>query len=334
MNFQGQHISNLIQFAALQGNAEGLMAKLEQEGLPPGQLEDGLDLSTYNYLISEILSFTKDPFFGLHLGEHYGLSIASLVLQIVEEEQSLLDALTKLVHTLELHWPSIPLELEEQQKNLEVAFHISRRWFHQAPRVAQHTLDNLVLITLIAFHILTRGQLKPIRIHFAYNFPGYLKEYDRLFRVPVYFGKSQTTVYFEWNAEIQPPNKNDLARLQSLVDQTQEEIQDLSHPKDFIQSIQYAVLNIINPNFPSIEQMAVHLNFSIRTLQRKLKQEHYTYKSLVDQMKREFALKYLENPALDLRDIAYLLDYSETRTFVRTFKRWENISPKDYRDRS
>ena len=66
--------------------------------------------------------------------------------------------------------------------------------------------------------------------------------------------------------------------------------------------------------------LAANLNLSVRTLQRRLKEEGLTYKNVLDELKLQFALDYLKNEALSIKEIAYLLDYAEPSSFIRGFK--------------
>jgi AraC-like DNA-binding protein len=56
-----------------------------------------------------------------------------------------------------------------------------------------------------------------------------------------------------------------------------------------------------------------------------------TFRGLVDEIRQEMALSYLQNPDLGLVDIAYLLGFSEQSAFQRAFKRWTGHSPGEYR---
>ena len=89
----------------------------------------------------------------------------------------------------------------------------------------------------------------------------------------------------------------------------------------------------MKPQFPTIEQVAANLNLSVRTLQRRLKEEGLTYKIVLDELRKQFALDYIKNKELSVKEIAYLLDYAEPSSFIRTFKRWTGKSPNVYRSR-
>ncbi|MBX9962667.1 MAG: AraC family transcriptional regulator [Burkholderiales bacterium] len=83
----------------------------------------------------------------------------------------------------------------------------------------------------------------------------------------------------------------------------------------------------------SEDAMAEQLHMSRRTLQRKLADADLTYQKLVDDTRRDLALRHLENRSYSLTDITFLLGFSQQSAFTRAFKRWTGVSPAEYRAR-
>lgn len=52
-----------------------------------------------------------------------------------------------------------------------------------------------------------------------------------------------------------------------------------------------------------------------------------TFRQLVEDIRYELALRYLQDPMLTLVDIAYLLGFSEQSAFQRAFKRSAGVTP-------
>ena len=81
----------------------------------------------------------------------------------------------------------------------------------------------------------------------------------------------------------------------------------------------------------SEETLAADLNVSRRTLQRRLADGNTTYESLLDATRRDLALRYIDDPAKSIIEIAFLLGYSQHSVFTRAFRRWTGRSPTDFR---
>ena len=82
---------------------------------------------------------------------------------------------------------------------------------------------------------------------------------------------------------------------------------------------------------PGIDAIAATLGLNTRSVQRRLKDEHTTYRELRDSFRRTTACKLLANPRVPIKEIAFLLGYQDLGAFYRAFRRWEDDSPMDYR---
>jgi AraC-like DNA-binding protein len=84
-------------------------------------------------------------------------------------------------------------------------------------------------------------------------------------------------------------------------------------------------------NFDSLDQIAVHLDLSPRTVRRRLAAEGVSFSALVDQGRRDKALRLLRSSRLSIEDIARHLGYTTASSFVRAFHRWMGKTPLQYR---
>lgn len=82
----------------------------------------------------------------------------------------------------------------------------------------------------------------------------------------------------------------------------------------------------------SEEQIADQLNLSLRSLQRRLREEQTSYQQLLDETRLELALQYINRTRLSVAQIAPLLGFSDSSNFNRAFKRWLGIAPSRYRE--
>jgi len=90
-------------------------------------------------------------------------------------------------------------------------------------------------------------------------------------------------------------------------------------------------LGIASAGFPSLNEMANQLNIPVRSLRRQLTEEGTKYSILVNSARHRDAIKLLENPALDVAEIADQLWYTDSANFIRAFRRWTKITPSKYR---
>ncbi|MGB5811715.1 MAG: AraC family transcriptional regulator ligand-binding domain-containing protein [Polyangiales bacterium] len=83
--------------------------------------------------------------------------------------------------------------------------------------------------------------------------------------------------------------------------------------------------------YPSLKEMAKTLHMSERTLNRKLKAQGTSYQMLLDDVRQELAVWYLEQTEMPVEAIAERLGYRDTSNFSRTCKRWFGVTPRAIR---
>ena len=77
-----------------------------------------------------------------------------------------------------------------------------------------------------------------------------------------------------------------------------------------------------------MEAIAEKLFLTPRTLHRRLKEESTSFRLIVNTARRDLAERYLREERMTITEIAFLLGYSDAKTFHRAFKRWTGHSPR------
>jgi len=81
----------------------------------------------------------------------------------------------------------------------------------------------------------------------------------------------------------------------------------------------------------SIEEIASKLNVSVRSLQRSIKDEGSSFRTIKENVRKEFSFRYLQDKTLSMHDVSMLLGYSERGVFEKAFKKWYGENPSEYR---
>ena len=298
MQFRARFIAQGIQFAAQQGASPVQLAALTGLSLQELNTDDQFfPAGIYNAVIEGAVEQTGDPFFGLHFGDQLSLSAAGLIVQIIQSSATVQEGLELLVEYANLGCQAMPFSLEEHADEWELYLVPHPVWLQQSPIAVRHTMDGSMVFTLREFHSLTRQRHYPIRVHFAYPRPEKFSAYEKIFRCPVRFEQDRTALFLE-KAHLKEEIITSDFRLQKiLIQYAEEKLARLpaSELSGFLQTVQQSVINLVKPEFPTIDRVAASLNLSVRSLQRKLKEEGYTYKRVLDELKKQFALDYLRN---------------------------------------
>ena len=83
----------------------------------------------------------------------------------------------------------------------------------------------------------------------------------------------------------------------------------------------------------SLQDVADRLPLSLRTVQRRLKQEGASFRAIKAQLRRNRALAIMENTSHSISEVAAELGYTETSAFFRAFVHWTGEAPSSYRKR-
>jgi AraC-like DNA-binding protein len=81
---------------------------------------------------------------------------------------------------------------------------------------------------------------------------------------------------------------------------------------------------------PSMAQLATKLGMSGRSFRRHLANQHTTFQEILDEVRFELAVRYLEDRRLTTELIAQKLGYSESANFRAAFRRWTGSSPRHF----
>jgi AraC-like DNA-binding protein len=72
---------------------------------------------------------------------------------------------------------------------------------------------------------------------------------------------------------------------------------------------------------------------SARTLARKLADEGSSYRELLDDVRKQLALRALARSERSIEELASALGFASSQGFHRAFRRWTRTSPSRYRSR-
>lgn len=155
--------------------------------------------------------------------------------------------------------------------------------------------------------------------------------FERMFKCPVLLGQERVWMEIDLETASQRlPTAN--PELAQKNDQICLEYISRFDRVDVQSQVYYRLLEDLSNGEPSMEAMAEKLNVSVRSLQRKLREQGSSYKQLVDDVRKDLAMQYIEQRHMPIGEISYLLGFSHVSNFSRAFKRWSGRSPGDWRE--
>ena len=173
----------------------------------------------------------------------------------------------------------------------------------------------------------------PKEIRFEHQQPNETSEHERIFQCPIFFGATANEVVFDSEYLNLPIVMAD-ARLCALLDRHATELL-MRYPREdsLVERVRTLMKDELNGGDASLEMVAERLGMSARTLQRKLHGLGVSHQELLDEMRKDLAMRYLREPEMAVCEVAYLLGFSESSAFHRAFKRWTGTTPNEFRRR-
>lgn len=95
-----------------------------------------------------------------------------------------------------------------------------------------------------------------------------------------------------------------------------------------------ALLRSSEPPLPDLQTMASRLHLSERTLNRRLREEGSSFRTIRGDVLAHWARQLLLSTDHSIEAISAQLGYQDTANFRRAFRKRENCSPRDFRQRS
>lgn len=176
------------------------------------------------------------------------------------------------------------------------------------------------------------GKFRLTRVEFSFPAPSYAPMFEDIFRCPVLFDQPATRILFPAELlDLEFGSANELAA-SICEEQCRKFLRIIEDRGGLTEKVRTFILN--SPGtIPSLQDVADELNMSVRTARRRLKSEGTTYKAIVTEIRMRMARRYLLETPLAIKEIGYLLCYSEVANFQRAFKNWYDITPNEMRQK-
>jgi len=319
------HIIKVILTAAKNAGIDSHIA-LQAIHLKPEVLDDpdaripmAMEIALWDFLVSR----TGDKFFGLHAGAGLTPGEFDVMDYAIRTSKNLRLALENASRYNRLLHDEAILELLTDEK-----YAYFNHYFRTDPRGANWHAADFTLASVVGIgRAITGKQWNARKICFQHAEPKDISEYEQFFCCPIEFNCENNSVVFDKALLDAPIPESDPALNLVLCRHADDMLKKLPRREDIVERVREQLTKALRGGNPSIEAIAESLNMTPRTLQRHLKEVNTSHKTLLNEMRKELAQHYLENPNIGISEVAYLLGYSEPSVFHRAFKRWFDVTP-------
>ncbi|BAN26578.1 helix-turn-helix AraC domain protein [Caballeronia insecticola] len=170
---------------------------------------------------------------------------------------------------------------------------------------------------------------KPRAVHFTHRGPANLTFHRRFFACPLEFGSDFNGLVCA-AAELDflnPAADPELVRYaESLATPL-----NASATNSIALEVRKAIYLLLPVEHATVDLVARHLRLSVRTMQRQLGTANTSFSELVEEVRRELAVRYMSNPLYPIGRVAALLGYNQQGSFTNWFTSRFGMTPRDWR---
>jgi AraC-like DNA-binding protein len=302
-------------------------ALLAEVGVPESALEDGdyriLD-SVHERVWHEAAARSGDPAFGLHVAESARVGSYDALEYALRSSCTLGDAFHRMSIYYRLLCDGLATVVEVRR---DVAF-VRRSLQAHGPQAAECFFAFLVLRA----RELVGGNVAIREIWFAHAAPPDLTSHAAFFRCPVKFGQPSAEIVLD-AAELTREVHLTTPGLAAVLDRYMLKVlSELPAGDSVLERVRRAVATTLGEQRrPSLRSTALALKASPRTVQRWLEEHHTTHRKIVDEARRDLALRLLDKRGPSITEVAFLLGFADVGGFERRFKQWTGKTPSTAR---
>jgi AraC-like DNA-binding protein len=179
---------------------------------------------------------------------------------------------------------------------------------------------------------LTGQNLVPQHFSIAHHRSGATSEMARFVGTKVEFGADMDELALNTNARELPLIHADTYLNDLLLKYFEAALADRRGDMSQLRTrVENAISSFLPHGSVLVEDVARSLGMSKRTLARKLSDEGLNFTEILQQLRRDLAVRYLDDPKLHIAKIAWVLGFNEVSAFTHTFKRWTGKRPSQMR---
>lgn len=329
--FSSKFAADLIAYAAERGADRAALTALTH--LPRGAMnrEDiRVPCSTMARVWLAAIEQTGDDNLAMNLGISRFFGADRTTSLIMETSSTVLESFQLAAHYSVLIADVMTVEIGETDDILYIEFQPQLAWQAQ-PKIVR--LDCLAITYVAAVSSLKRligTHQPPSLLSLAFATPANVMKWFEVFDCSIDFRAGANRIGFPADLKSRAVVSGDPGLKAAIRHYADELISTFGGEPPVTRRVMDAIVQGMAPQPPSLAAVARSLAMSARSLQRLLKAEGRTYRSVVEQVRMDLSERYLRSGERSLDEIAYLTGYTDTSSFVRAFKRCMGQPPRRF----
>jgi len=301
-------------------------------GLSRRQLSEnniGVSVASQYRFLDLAATEANDNLLGLHVAAEMDMRAVGILFYLAGSSPTVSEALEHLAHYSATTNEALVLEIFRYEDEVILTIRHVQEFNEQ-----RHQFFELLALWFIrTLHMQTNLDFAPLRVTFTHARDAGQREVHRLLRCPVEFAQTVDSWVLPQRIMDLPIVSGDSYLLRILTVHADE----LLTERHSVTGLQSMVADQLTSLLPSGEiraaAVAQRLNMSTRSFTRQLAKEGTTFGEILERLRRRLATRYLAHNRMSIKQIAWLLGYSEPGAFTHAYKRWTGTTPRRARQK-
>ncbi len=316
MKIVALHLAPFIAYASARGmNIDQI---IDKKGLRKvfDNTDQYIDLERFYNILKEIQSTLGIERLGVNTGNFCKLSSLGVVHQISLQCITMQEALYYLRDFIVMTFPVMTLEIQQTGNRTNIELDLKG----QTCGAKSIILECYLVIISREIQLMS---VRPVDIHIT------MPSHNPSYPYGITYGEKYLLSFpaVELKAVIKRYQR---LYLEYLIPQYLVLVSAIKDNRHLVGRVKTTLLQMATPELPGLKEVADIFCTTPRTLQRALAKEGTTFRKIINELKMQISVLLLRHEPYMVKDISYLLGYSETAAFVRAFHKWYGQNPSEY----
>jgi AraC-like DNA-binding protein len=272
------------------------------------------------------MNLIDDPTLGLQMADHIHPSHLGALGHAWLASSSLRTALWRAYRFNRMLNEQVASQINENEELIRVTHNLHRD--HPCPELE---VDGHLSCLLALCRLNFGGDLLPLEVTLKRPEPENPQYWHDRFGVQVLFGQPSDSIAFSASDADQKLTSANRELVDSHEDLVKRHLAYMDR-NNIKGRVRLAIIEELPSGGVTEEKMAARLNMSRRTLHRKLSDNDATFRSLLLEVRKDMAKRYISDAKYSITEIAFMLGFAETSAFSRAFRNWFGASPTKFRE--
>lgn len=315
-------------------------AQLKSRQLDPSPLLERSRISAENLTDDARISVTsqikflelaseaiKDEWIGLTIAESFDLRELGMLYYVAASSHHLGGALRRLERYVRVSNEAVTMSVLHGRE-CRVGFSYTGVARHRD----RHQAECFIVALLRLCRHLTARKIVPTSVRFAHHRSRDLRRIQKVLHCEPEFDTDGDEIVLEPNVVELPLVSHDPFLNQLMVKDLEAALASrTSRHRPVRAMVENAIVALLPHGKAQFEVVAKRLNMSERTLARRLAREGHTFGDILEELRRDLTVHYLEDPDMAMSQIAWRLGFTHASALSHACRRWFGKSPVEYR---